>query len=909
MIYHFKQPLMIVGFIVSLILSVNVFSADEPTPQISPPEPNNIGSQTQTPDVPSEPQGITTPVSEPEVLESESKQALESPESNIATENSIDLPEKVDGLALPQNAQSTIIPTNKATDIRVIIDISGSMKQNDPDNLRIPALNLIVEMIPDGARAGVWTFGQWVNMLIPPAIVDEKWRETAKQSTQQINSHGLRTNIGEAMEKAMWQLESDGEYEQHAILLTDGLVDIASETDPEQQAKNTAERQRIATEILKKYKDLGVKIHSIGLSNNADKVLLDKLALETGGSSVVVNSPDELVKAFLKAFEKAAPEVAEQVPLAQDNTFDIDASVEEFTALVFREQGSVPMQLISPSGVVISQIKGVDNARWFGESVYDLVTVSKPEAGKWKIEAELDPDNRVTVISDLKMDIRNLPNALFPGQQVNFDVFLHESGKVITNPDFLTLMTIEMTMTAESGRSGTKVISDPDNVPADGLYKESISRLSQEGQYELKIEVDGKTFKRMRKDYIQVRQPIGFEIRKIQADGVQGYAVRVIPQVANVEVARTRVIAKLKGPDQSSIIQAMPWIEEGVWEAVITPDKGPGRYEIAMNIKGTIGEDQEFRVKPDPINLTFPIPENFTHEYLVQSQKQEVTQVVPPVEPPEADKPDVKSESEAEAIAEKVIEEDKQEVAASEKVAEETENMDSVAPKLDEKMEQQEQAEAMSAPDMAASDLVEEEIEDILEPIPYWLYAAIPAGILVLGVGGFLVVRKLKGKKSAPSSDQEEAPKAAEKPAVSLNDGLDDEDFDEDFDLSGDDEDEMTIGIDAEESSIDPDPDDSADDVAADPVEDDIPDFDENFDVEQSKDDTASAIDDLDSVLDSLTDEDEQNIPKLDEAVAEDYDADAQSEEDSSIDAALAGLESELDDIDVDALIDDKKDS
>lgn len=903
MIYHLKQPLMIVGFIFAFTLSINAMSADEDTPAAL------SNSATPSPSDQANPQ----PSSPLSTVADDNGQTTES--DGLASA----VPANVAGLALPEGAESTIIPTNKASDVRVIIDISGSMKQNDPDNLRIPALNLIVEMIPDGARAGVWTFGQWVNMLIPPATVDKQWREDAKTNAQKINSHGLRTNIGEAMEKATWQLEPGGQYEQHTILLTDGLVDIADDTDPQQQAKNTAERQRIATDILKQYQALGVKIHSIGLSDNADKVLLDKLALETGGTSVVVNTPEELVKAFLKAFEKAAPEVAEQVPLAQDNTFEIDASVEEFTALVFRKKGSPPMQLTSPSGVVISQIKGADNARWFGESVYDLVTVSSPEAGKWKIEAELDPDNRVTVVSDLKMEITGLPNTLFPGQQVNFEMFLHEDGNVISNPDFLKLMTIEMTMTAESGRSGTKVISDPENIPADGRYKESISRLSKEGQYELKVEVDGKTFKRMRKDYIQVRQPIGFEIRKMQLDKTPAYAVRVIPQVADIEVAKTRVIAKLKGPDQSSIIQAMPWIEEGVWEAVIEPSKGPGEYVIAMNIKGTIGENQEFRVKPDPITLTFPIPDDFTHEYYAQSEEQEVAeepaQEAAPVEQAEQAPPEEAPAAEPEAP----------EAPAA-----------PVMPNLEEKMQQQANEQADAAEQESP---IEAEAEVVLEPIPYWLYAVIPLSIILLGVGGFLVYRKVMSKKLADKAPAEKQEDKNDKSQVNLNDGLDDEDFDEDFDLSADDDDELAIDLNEGADELDdsdplPEMDDLDDmddepDVMPEqaPVEDDIPDFDENFDVENNEiendieesvpDDTASAIDELDSVLDSLSDEDEENIPQLDESVSAEFDLSAQGdsksadsgddEDDSSIDAALANLESELDDIDVDALIDDGK--
>lgn len=855
---------------------------------------------------------------------------------------------QVEGLTLPENAQSTIIPTDKATDIRVIIDISGSMKENDPDNLRIPALNLIVEMIPEGARAGVWTFGQWVNMLIPPAIVDDEWRQKAKQSAKDINSHGLRTNMGEAMEKATWLFETGGSFQQHAILLTDGLVDIAPESDPEQQAKNEAERQRIATQVLKNYEELGVKIHSIGLSDNADKVLLEKLALATGGSSVTVNSPQELVKAFLKAFEKAAPEAAEQVPLSDDNTFDIDENVQEFTALVFRKPGSNPLQLKKPNGEIISQIKGATNARWFGESVYDLVTVTSPSAGTWQVEADLDPDNRITVISDLKMEIRNLPNALFPGQQIDFEVFLHEKGKVISNPDFLKLMTVEMIMTAENGRSGSKIISDPKNPPTDGLYRESISRLSKEGQYELKIEVDGKTFKRMRKDYIQVRQPIGFEIRKTQLGKSEAYAVRVIPQVPDIEVAQTRVIAKLKGPDQSSIIQAMPWIEEGVWEAVVDPSKGPGMYEIAINIKGTIGKDQEFRVKPEPIKLTFPIPEDFSHEYLAQSEEQnteieesEVTEELEEKEEPAI--PDTKESEQPESVQPETAESQESETEPETEEQKQPEAISEEAPAIPDLAEKMAEQSAVSEPEIVApkseDDVLTEEQKAALEPIPLWLYGAIPASVLVLGILGFLIFRKVAGKKQAPATtNKEKEDKEPLKEDVSLNDGLDDEDFDDDFDLSGDDDDDMSIPMednDETEETVEEPPElEEVDEPAntGETVTDDIPDFDENFDVENTdvKEESASAIDQLDNVLDSLSDDDEENIPQLEEAVDDEFDLsndsdvkdedeaesmlpdldneEAISEEDeNAIDEALANLESELDDIDVDALMDDEK--
>ena len=815
-----------------------------------------------------------------------------------------------------QAPQSILVPTAKASDVRVIVDISGSMRQNDPENLRIPALNLIVELLPEGAQAGVWTFGQWVNMLIPPGEVNDTWREQAKQKAQTINSHGLRTNIGEAMEKATWKFQKDSKFEQHVILLTDGLVDIAKDSDPKQSQKNENERSRIINKVLKNYQELGVKIHTIALSDNADKVLLEKLSLDTSGMNEVVNNSEQLVKAFLKAFEKAAPQAAEQVPLAQDNTFEIDESIEEFTALIFRKKGSPPSQLVNPDGQVISQIKRAENARWFSESVYDLVTVENPQGGTWKIKAELDPDNRVTVVSDLKMEIKNLPTTLFPGQQVDFEVYLHEDGEIITNPDFLRLMSVEMKMTAESGRSGIKQISDPENVPADGRFHESIKRLSNEGQYELQVTVDGKTFKRMRKAYIQVRQPIGFEIRKRMVNDQMAYAVRVIPQVPDVEVAKTRVIGKLKGPDQHSIIQAVPWIEEGVWETTVEGNKGPGIYEIALNVKGRFGEDQEFRIKPDGIKLSFPVPKDFTHEYFVEEEL--TTQQAAAMEEP--------------AVEAEVLEEPAAELL----------------PDLAEKMKEQTPPEPVKE-EVAAEDKESEEVvkegesqeEEMLEdaPIPFWIYILIPVLTLALGLGGFFVYRYFAKKKQSGDIEKEplddKASEPAPAPSVSLNDGMDDEDFDDDFDLSdSDDEDDIEVKSndldDLDDLDLSSDDDDSFDEIEdvidedTESVTDEIPDFDENFDIDVDPDldldgdvsaegdDTSAAIDELDSVLDSLGDDEADDIPQLEEEIEAEPEPEAEEDEpeiisdgEAAIDEALANLESELDDIDVDALTDE----
>ena len=109
------------------------------------------------------------------------------------------------GAALSSGATAQEAPAPEprdAADVRIIVDISGSMKDTDPENLRQPAVRLLARMLPDGAEAGVWTFGQYVNMLVPHGAVNEDWRARAIGRSADINSVALRTNLGEAIEVA-----------------------------------------------------------------------------------------------------------------------------------------------------------------------------------------------------------------------------------------------------------------------------------------------------------------------------------------------------------------------------------------------------------------------------------------------------------------------------------------------------------------------------------------------------------------------------------------------------------------------------------------------------------------------------------------------------------------------------------
>ncbi len=132
-------------------------------------------------------------------------------------------------LSLPNNVLADAdLGSVLKPDLRLLIDISGSMKAADPDNLRAPALELMVRLLPEGAKAGVWLFGEDVQLLVPHRVVDAQCKAQALAAISEIDNSGLRTNIPAALAAATYDFDRlDPSYRTSIVLLTDGKVDVA----------------------------------------------------------------------------------------------------------------------------------------------------------------------------------------------------------------------------------------------------------------------------------------------------------------------------------------------------------------------------------------------------------------------------------------------------------------------------------------------------------------------------------------------------------------------------------------------------------------------------------------------------------------------------------------------------------
>ncbi|MGD8956530.1 MAG: VWA domain-containing protein [Chromatiaceae bacterium] len=457
-------------------------------------------------------------------------------------------------------------------DVRVLIDISGSMRQNDPQNLRRPALRMLAGLLQPGTRAGVWTFARWTNNLVPVAEVDAAWKTRTRALSAQIGSPGQFTNIEAVLEKASadWQGEP-ATHSRHLVLLTDGMVDVSK-----QAADNRDSRTRVIDELLPRLKGAGIKVHTIALSERADHDLMQRLAGETGGWYQQIAQADELQRVFLRMFETVGE--PDTVPL-QDNRFVVDGSVTEATVLVFGKPDSPPVLLRSPSGAEYSDSDLPAGIAWSHDQGYDMITIAAPEKGEWSLQADLDPDNRVMIVTDLKLQTSEVPSHVAAGEGIRVEVGLTNRGEPVTRQAFLRLLEVRAdAMARDTARplDLNDLGQGDDAEPGDGRYTMRYSEVQATPNVELLIAVDSPTFMREKRFRLAVHEPVIASV----SDGADGWVLTIAAAPAVLQPG-AQLNAWQQGADGQRIPLSLIETAAGQWTAWLSDPLAPSFVQVS----------------------------------------------------------------------------------------------------------------------------------------------------------------------------------------------------------------------------------------------------------------------------------------------------------------------------------------
>ena len=261
---------------------------------------------------------------------------------------------------------------------------------------------------------------------------------------------------------------------------------------------------------------------------------MDRLSLGTDGKSAVAKNAEELMAIFLQVFDQAVPQ--EELPF-EGNRFVTDSSIEEFTALIFRQ--SPETTIIAPDKQeYLHQSNDPTVSCGYRTDQYDLVTIKQPLEGEWRVIAEIEPQSRITVVSDLNLVVSPMKTDLNVGSMIDLSFALKEDNQVVTRPEFLALLSVDVTVNhLEQKQQWPRRLS---TVPKDGIYQLDLDDFQTVGQYQVTIKVDGKSFQRQFSHTLHVREPFSVKMQPVTIEGKTHIQVTVSPQLSTIDLQKQK---------------------------------------------------------------------------------------------------------------------------------------------------------------------------------------------------------------------------------------------------------------------------------------------------------------------------------------------------------------------------------
>ncbi len=176
--------------------------------------------------------------------------------------------------------------TVAANDVVVLLDNSGSMRENDPDRLLKPAVIELIQRLPEDLRISVLSFDSE-----PKALIGLSDRAVDLDSAlESIQYQGQLTDTPAAVERALYELRSRGRERasRNILLITDGIVDLGDVA-----ASRRAEDWLTGALVNRALQD-GIQIHAIAFTEGADYRILQGVTEATGGRYYRAADIDEL---------------------------------------------------------------------------------------------------------------------------------------------------------------------------------------------------------------------------------------------------------------------------------------------------------------------------------------------------------------------------------------------------------------------------------------------------------------------------------------------------------------------------------------------------------------------------------------------------------------------------------------
>jgi pSer/pThr/pTyr-binding forkhead associated (FHA) protein/Mg-chelatase subunit ChlD len=182
-----------------------------------------------------------------------------------------------------------------AKDVVLVLDNSGSMRANDPENLTRKVVSDFLARLDSLTRVGIVVFDESARLVVPLSPANAAaTRQAIAASLSGIDYRGQWTDSPAGVERASYELRSNGREgaAKTIIFLTDGIVDTGD------RARDLERARWLVDNLAAECERLGIRVFSIAFTEQADFQLIQALGERTKGGYFRALTADEIQGVF-----------------------------------------------------------------------------------------------------------------------------------------------------------------------------------------------------------------------------------------------------------------------------------------------------------------------------------------------------------------------------------------------------------------------------------------------------------------------------------------------------------------------------------------------------------------------------------------------------------------------------------
>ncbi|MGY4043732.1 TIGR03503 family protein [Aeromonas hydrophila] len=295
------------------------------------------------------------------------------------------------------------------------------------------------------------------------------------------------------------------------------------------------------------------------------------------------------------------------IPLL-DNRFRIDYGVKEITFIVTRKPGTPSVILVRPDGskLYVGKVTPPD-VGWLALKDQDLITIRDPMPGPWQAIGEVDPDNRVRLLSNIRLETDQLPTQLYQGERVKLKSWLliddapPKAGYYLTDLG----MTVRLQRFNDAKQEGEPIVDEVlghyrddgkglDEVPGDGIMTAEAVLDVAAGKYRAMYSTGNQVFSRARyQDVLIYPLPVSYTL----APPSQEFGAKLSFLIDTDELDPASVVIEGKATNTVGASMAFNTVAtEPRVEVDLSAIKEVGQYEVNATLFGTTRLGREIQV-------------------------------------------------------------------------------------------------------------------------------------------------------------------------------------------------------------------------------------------------------------------------------------------------------------------------